>query len=245
MLKANYAMNLEGPNNVRELGGYYTEDGNCTQKGQFLRGDNPSLITTKDCDELYHYGVRLQIDLRSEYECTKSPSNLKGFKDIEYYNFPLLDNINSNQGNAKLPDSMADLYIDLLENSQQKFRDIFKLILQYPQECVFFNCTAGRDRTGTMSLLILKSANCSNETIITDYLATDWNLRVELKKIWDDLKENKKLEPDFKNPMENPRLAMEKTLAHFDKTYGTIEHYFSHIGLSEKEIEGIKRKIVK
>lgn len=238
---ANYAMNLEGPNNVRDLGGYSTLDGKYTKKGQFLRGDNPALITVKDCEDLYHYGVRAQIDLRSGYECDKAPSGLIGYKDVKYHHFAMLDNINSNPGDAKIPDSMSEIYINLLENKQESFRDIFRLILQYPEACVFFNCTAGRDRTGVMALLILKLANCSNDTIIADYLATDWNIRVELQEM---LEEVKKYCADAKNPMKEPRLAIEETLQFFDKTYGTADNYFLQIGLSEPEIAGVKRKIV-
>lgn len=136
---------------------------------------------------------------------------------------------------------MSEIYINLLENRQASFRDIFRLILQYLKECVFFKCTAGRDRTGVMALLILKLANCSNDTIIADYLATDWNIRVELQTMWEEVKQYC---ADAKNPMREPRPAIEETLRFFDSTYGTADHYFLRIGLSEQEVAGVKRKIV-
>ena len=242
MPRANYPMNLEGPNNVRDLGGYLTQDGKYTKWGQFLRSDNPNKITPKDCEDLYNYGVRLQVDLRSDFECEKQPSNLKGFKDIEYANFLMMDNMNSNQGDIKLPDKMSDIYIDLMDNAQDRYKAIFKLILKHADDCVLFNCTAGRDRTGTTAMLLLKIANCSNAQIIADYMTTDYNIRDDMKKMMEMFKERGM--DDSMKLMEDPRTDIEETVAYFDKKYGTGENYLVQIGLTADEIAGLKKKLV-
>ena len=39
---------------------------------------------------LYNYGIRLQIDLRSDFEIEQQPSSLIGYKDIEYIRIDLM-----------------------------------------------------------------------------------------------------------------------------------------------------------
>ncbi|MCL1914523.1 MAG: tyrosine-protein phosphatase [Eubacteriaceae bacterium] len=241
MPRANYAMNLEGPNNVRDLGGYPTKDGKSTKWGQFLRSDNPNKITPKDNEDLYAYGVRMNIDLRSDFECEQQPSNLNGYQDVKYYNFMMMDNMNSNQGDIKLPDTMAEIYIGLIQDAQERYKQIFELIAA-EEGCVLFNCTAGRDRTGTTAMLLLKLAGVPDEWIVEDYLATDWNIREDLKKMME-LFKDRGLDDSMKM-MENPQKAIEDTIEFFNTTYGTMENYLDIIGCSTDVVDALKAKLV-
>ena len=235
-------MKLDGPSNVRELGGYPTLEGKLTRHGQFLRSDNPASLSPGDCDLLYRYGVRAQIDLRSDFECKHLVSRLKRYKDIFYCNIPLLDNLHSNQGNMQTPDSLGEVYIALLDHAAEEFASIFRLMLRYPDDCVLFNCTAGKDRTGTIAMLLLKAAHCPNDVIVADYAATYANIQHTVEESLKfyrarGLEINKAL-------MRSDPVEMEKALEYLGKTYSTIENWFAGIGLTEEEIGALRRKLV-
>ena len=74
--KVNEPLPLKGTRNVRELGGYPTEDGKTTKDKVFLRADNLKKLTKKGRNYLYDYGVRLVIALRSDAEIKRGADKI-------------------------------------------------------------------------------------------------------------------------------------------------------------------------
>ena len=84
--------------NVRDLGGYETQEGYYTKSHKYVRSTCPSGISDDLKEQFYQYGIRTVIDLRSDYELVHQPHSLKGYKDIEYYHINLLQNENMSVG---------------------------------------------------------------------------------------------------------------------------------------------------
>ena len=61
-------LQVESMTNIRDLGGYETQSGYYTKSHKFIRSTNPSKLTDEEKEYLYNYGIRLQIDLRSDFE---------------------------------------------------------------------------------------------------------------------------------------------------------------------------------
>ena len=55
-------------NNVRDLGGYETQEGYYTKSHKYVRSTCPSGISDDLKEQFYQYGIRTVIDLRSDYE---------------------------------------------------------------------------------------------------------------------------------------------------------------------------------
>ncbi len=165
---------LSGAMNIRDLGGYPTTDGGYTKKGVYYRSDSLHDLTAEDIAALKSFGVTMQVDLRSQQEVLLKPSKLQGVPGIDYYNIGLLDHIQSSNF-ENLPESMAALYIDLLDQNHNKFADIFRLLLSSEGICIF-NCTAGKDRTGVLSMLLLRLVSVDEDMIAADYAVSAANL---------------------------------------------------------------------
>ena len=65
----NVPLMLDGPQNIRELGGYETASGGCTKNGVFLRGDSTHTLTVRDLEALRNLGVTLVYALTTRSEC--------------------------------------------------------------------------------------------------------------------------------------------------------------------------------
>lgn len=241
-IRANQPMRLEGSKNTRELGGYSTVNGINTINGAFLRSDKPSSFTERDQEILYRYGVRLVLDLRSQGEIDHEPCVLKGYQDIEYVHVPLIDNIQSDPTKLNLPASLGETYITLVDGSKKSFYTAFCAMLRHRDDCVFFNCTGGKDRTGVMSMLLLKLAGVPDEIVIADYAATYFNLKEEMDQYLAAMKEMNMQVPVYLM-MSEPE-NMKTALAHLHSTYGTVEAYLEEIGLKHQEIQGLKQKLL-
>lgn len=91
---------------------------------------------------------------------------------IDYRVVSLYDGIHSAMFEGKLPDSLGEMYIELLEESKERMAELFRLFLSATGASLF-HCAAGKDRTGVVAMLLLKLARVPDETIILDYSVTE------------------------------------------------------------------------
>lgn len=148
---------LQNACNVRELGGYPVKDGGQTVYHRFLRADDISALTDEDTDFLLGYGVRIVVDLRSDAEAEKFPDCLMGIEGVEYVRIPFLGRDVTDATQVRAEDiemGLGTLYARMLENKEVS-REIFTAIEKAPEGCILFHCTAGKDRTGVMAMLLM------------------------------------------------------------------------------------------
>ncbi len=241
MSKINKPLKLEGTENTRELGGYPTVDNRRTKNRVYLRSDGTNNLTDKDIIKLKDYGLSLVIDLRSKAEIEKFPSVFKNLEGVIYENVPMLDGLTSMVEIDKIPKSMYELYIGLLDNGKEDFYKIFKLILEN-DGLILFSCTAGKDRTGVLAMLILQLANVSDEIIVKDYGVSYGNLKKFVEK-----RKNYLIGTDIKIPMyflESNEEDMKKTLETFHEKYTDAKEYLLEVGLTEEELDVLNDRFI-
>ena len=99
------------------------------------------------------------------------------------------------------------------------------------------NCSAGKDRTGVVSAILLSLCGVSRKDIIYDYMIT----KVCNKERFDLLHKNfPEVDMNIVIPKER---YMQEFLDMFKERYGNAEAYLLEIGLVESEIRKIKHKL--
>lgn len=231
---------LEGSRNTRDLGGYQTADGQTTRFHRFLRSDALSSLSEADRSVLLAYGLCCAIDLRSEVEHQNFPAALRSCPEVEFVTVPLSDGVNDKSG--VLPRGMGEMYTGLLDRAGAALSQVYRAALRHPEGCVLFNCTAGKDRTGTVAMLLLKLAGVPDEDVVRDYAATERYARPwrESQAELEQYLHIRVPEHVFRSQPENMRQA----LAHLQTVYGGAEPYLRHIGLSGAETAALRRMLV-
>lgn len=243
MQKISMPFLLNGAKNVRELGGYRTKDGAVTKHHSLLRGDSLHNLSEADCRFLYDYGVRCIIDLRSPDESFRNPDRLQDlYQDITYIQVPIQDYIRGNRYSEEFPPSMWQLYCWFLDDGRVHFYKIFEAIMKHPDSCVLFHCSGGKDRTGTLAMLLLKLAGVDDQTIIDDYAVTEEFMKDIFPKQVAELESRGLVVPFY--IMESPPENMQITLQHLYNVYDNIENYFTYIGFTKEQISQLKYKLV-
>lgn len=234
---------LENAHNVRELGGYPVKGGGQTAYHRFLRADDLSALTDNDMAFLMAYGVSMVIDLRSDDEAQKAPDRFDGAAGIQYRRIPFLgrdlaDIMQASQADAAL--GLGALYASMLEN-KAVVKKLFEAIEQAPEGCIMFHCTAGKDRTGVLAMLLMSLAGADRQDCITNYEQSYINLTRKA---------------EFTQMSEAALLAkyqilmysLPETIAncydYMTQTYGSAEAYLKECGLSEHQLEHIKRRLL-
>ncbi|KAI2778433.1 protein-tyrosine phosphatase-like protein [Daldinia loculata] len=117
-------------------------------------------------------GVKRVFDLRSPEERAGAPDPaLQGVENtwIESTrpdSTPELDHFVGGEGE----DGYREMYLEVIDVYQESWKAILEHVRDRPSDPFLVHCTAGRDRTGVLSGLLLALAGASQETIILDYL---------------------------------------------------------------------------
>ena len=129
---------------------------------KYIRSDAPYKLTDDELGWLRANNITTVIDLRSESECKACPSILASAEGFSYRNMPV------SGGNAvpKTPADVPKSYIAMLDSQMD---DIINTILSAETNVLYF-CSAGKDRTGVVTAVLLQKLGYSTEYIIEDYL---------------------------------------------------------------------------
>ncbi len=152
---AERAVPLRHGSNFRDVGGYLTEDGRALRWGLIYRSAATPALSHDDISYISTLGIRAVVDLRSTEERRLAPSRLLN-SHIAY--------IASDYPFSALPDN----YETLLTTLAPQFKSVFYQLLKNNGATVF-NCTAGQDRTGVATALILSALGVPRRTILWDY----------------------------------------------------------------------------
>lgn len=149
--------------------------------------------------------------------------------------------MNSQDFQGALPESLSQMYIQLLDRSAPVFADIFRIMSEV-SGCVLFHCTAGKDRTGLCAMLLLSLAGVPDEVIIADYAASDGYLkeiilhqRLSLHKAGITVNEDL-----LHASPSNMRTALD----HLRHRYGNAETYLGGAGLTDREIRALYQRLL-
>lgn len=235
---------LEGLYNARDLGGYAVSGGKVTKFGRFIRADGTSRLTGSDLAFLREYGVTRSIDFRGEQEVQHSPSRLAGLDWLSYHNIPVF---NAQVAGTNLLEAFGPgfewgpLYIQMLEDHKDWAAACLSLAAE-STGAVLYNCTAGKDRTGLFTMLLLGIAGVSDPDIVADYTVS----QIYLRPLFEMLFRSHGGGPvDYSHPtFDTSPKNMEVLLAHIGAAYGSVPGYARACGVSETVLEKIREKLL-
>jgi protein-tyrosine phosphatase len=245
-------LDLEGAHNVRDLGGYRTEDGHRTRWGTFLRADGLHALTQQSQDALIDYGVRTVVDLRLTRELDREPDVLAGRPEVKYHHENVLGDEYQEADfpdRGKPADRLIDIYMMALDERQPALRRALGVLAEPTGPGGMYYCTAGKDRTGIVSALLLGLAGVPGDTIAEDYgLSARFLIDryFELLAAGEATTDRPHGEITWQTYQDDfcPPDAMRRVLQHLDDRYGDIESYVRSIGVTSAEIEAIRTAFV-
>ncbi|MFK8056891.1 MAG: tyrosine-protein phosphatase [Saprospiraceae bacterium] len=175
---------LSGSNNFRDVGGIPTKDGRFVRWGQIYRSDRLSALTDKDLKYLESLGLKTVYDFRSETEVAEDPNILPQIEGLDYINEPIYFDVEdtTNVRERILSGEMStveagDILVEgnrlFATEMSQRFKPFVDCLLGGKGPIVY-HCTSGKDRTGFATLLLLSAINVGRDTIVEDYLLSNY-----------------------------------------------------------------------
>ena len=242
---------LDGPRNFRDLGGYPTSRGGTTRWGRIYRSDRLDGMSGRDHDVLEMLGVDVVFDLRSSIEIETAPYYLPD--GIERVHLPLSsDQVRARPMLQRIIDGdlrsysagdMAAGYMRILAAFGSSFAAMVERVAT--GATVVTHCTAGKDRTGLVSMLLLGLAGVNDGDLLDDYEISDRYRESGLSDTYADTIREHGLDPDdFAAMFSSPRSVMRDTLDGIRSRWGSIEGYLDQAGVSADTLEAARRALV-
>ncbi|WP_114241672.1 tyrosine-protein phosphatase [Dyella sp. C9] len=229
---ASRLVGLQGALNARDLGGLKGTHG-AVPSDRFIRTADLSRLTDADKATLAKRGVALDIDLRTTDEATKAPDALANDPRFKYVRISLMGDKPLDM--SHMPGSLGVLYAKALDEDQAQFKQVFEAMAAQKDGAVLYHCSAGKDRTGMISALLLSLAGVKRDDIVHNYAISAYYLKpmMSAPQTAAMLKQNPALAPLMGTPPE----AMAQFLDALQKQYGGAQAYLRKIGVSDSDVQ--------
>ena len=209
--------------NARDLGGWKTKDGKTVKYRMIYRGGRlqaSTLTSKRGKDDLKAQGIKAQLDLRGKSDVLSAAAT-------DYMDFcaPVIE----------------EGYTQMLRDDGAKVKECFEFVAKCVKENkpVYYHCSLGRDRTGTLSMILLgvlgvNEGDISKEYELTQFAPYGWatsegesskmTRRVDYKGAANYIWEN----------------FAKKTDGTYDEFSVGMEKYLLSIGVSQETIDGFR-----
>jgi protein-tyrosine phosphatase len=172
---------LEGTMNCRDIGGYVGDGGRRVRWGCVYRSDNLAGLTADDVAHLGALGVKVVVDFRHDVEVENAPTPPLG-AHVETLRLPIggeaaegremLDRVLAGEFDGLDAEWFADIYVQMLEAGASEFGRVVAMAADPANHALLFHCTAGKDRTGMASALLLRTLGVAEADVLDDYELT-------------------------------------------------------------------------
>ena len=155
-------VSLEGARNFRDIGGYATSDGRRVRRGLLFRSDALAQLTESDYQALARLNIETVCDFRQDWEKQRAPTRWPGRNAPELLSLPNPAQAGPSYlellANGATAADMAAYMLRGYETNVAEYAPSYAATLRRivnSDRPVLYHCTAGKDRTGLFTALLL------------------------------------------------------------------------------------------
>lgn len=252
-------LNLEGAVNFRDLGGYRTRDGRQVRWGRLFRSDDLAELSRSDVVALSRLGIRLVCDFRTLDVQREEPDRSIESGATEALALPIeqvgvepsaMRTAIRTGGIAALQieQLMLRSYESFVTEEQAAWSAMFARLADPASLPALVHCTAGKDRTGFASALVLLALGVPEATVFEDYLLTNYYQRDFLAFVlrWTPLYSFFRTDPEDLRPLLEARPEyLQRSLDTIAARYGTLDAYLSEgLGITPEERRALETNLL-
>jgi len=240
---------LQGAINFRDVGGYVTKEGKHVKWGKIYRSAAINKLTEQDLQKLQSLHLAYVLDFRGPYEVQAAPDKVPtgatrislpaGSENIGDSNYM------KNMVKSMRNDSSLLQFYSGLTPFQARYTPLFDELLQVNTDsALLFHCTAGKDRTGIAAALVLYALGVDEQTIMQDYLATNYYRKTENERSIKGMMQLYNMdEATARGMMDAKPVYLQATFRSIEKQYGSMDNFLEkELGLTPSKRKALQKK---
>lgn len=242
--------------NIRDIGGYATEDGRFVRWNRVYRSGGLDSISDADLAKLFELDLQLICDLRSVEEVEEYPDRLPEEGEAVYMHLPpKAETRVSRQVSAVLRHRndlgglLREIYTGvMIDQNARIFGTVLRKLARPDLLPALIHCAAGKDRTGIAIALLLRVLGVSEELVVADYTLSNHAHEQIVKLSHGGLVQLRRL--GLSDAAVQPLLLADAAiiraaLAHVDARYGGVQRYLiDAAGLDEHVLEALRNNFL-
>jgi protein-tyrosine phosphatase len=262
-------LDLDGAENVRDVGGLPTVDGRRVQAGRLIRSDSLQELTDADVALLVEdVAVRSIVDLRTGVEVrAEGPGPMTRVPGVKIHHLSLFPEAGHHTDAGAADDEAADdapvvlpwqnhereadvthrgatgIYLRYLDDRADSIIAALRVIAGNDGATIV-HCAAGKDRTGVVVACALAEVGVTREAIVADYARS----AERIERIYDRLAARRTYRDDLdRNDIDKhrPRAAtMERLLDAVDELHGGVPAWLRAHGWTDDDAVALRRRLL-
>lgn len=256
---------LQSLPNTRDLGALVTEDGRHILPRRLLRSGSLYHISLTDQDVLTEeYRLTEVIDLRTKQEILEKPDTV--MEGVTYHEIPIIDEetlgisqegLSRSANLLKLMQNRNMIPEEFIESqyrnfvtdqySVKQYARFMDILLHHEEGAILWHCSAGKDRVGVGTALLLSALGVPREVIREDFLKTNLYLEEEMQhmvryletktivdsKVMDKIRVLYKVKGEY----------LDTVFETIDQEYGSIDYFMKKaLYLNPRAVDTLKNK---
>ncbi len=238
---------FEGCFNFRDIGGYPTADGRRVRWGRYFRAGRQDRMSEQDLEKIRELGIATQIDLRKPDEVRDQGRGPLEAMGATYHNIAVIPEGGTDQLSRLVGDTgiSGKRYLAYLEFGPDSWIGMFEIFARAGSQPIVLHCTAGKDRTGVSTALLLCVLGVDRALIEADYVLTNRDVARQV-----DFIENTIGLPEGMNREIMMRVAgvPEDAIGDFldglEERWGSPLEYLRSIGISDATMEAVREEFL-
>jgi protein-tyrosine phosphatase len=234
---------LEGAVNFRDLGGYAAGAGSRTRWRTLFRADGLGELTEADLSMFRMLGIRTVIDLRSGSELERGRFDVDAHP-VAFHHFPFIEELPDAQEFDRQPGLLGSQYQEILRDAGCQILAALEVLATPEALPAVFHCTAGKDRTGVLSAIVLSLLGVDEPTVVADYALSGAAMLRLRAKLMVKYPEGRETLESIDEVFSADPAQMEQLLDHLRELYGSVASYVAGLGAGPGLVDGLRAALL-
>jgi protein tyrosine/serine phosphatase len=249
-ITASRSISMDSVQNMRDLGGYFDPDGKMTRWGKVYRSGDLSNLSKDDNKRLDNLHIHTIIDLRTDSEVSREPIHYKK-ANVIHIPIPmghiedvptLIREERMLKGDVNV--YLEDCYLQFVANDNAQWNKVLSIFQDQDSYPILLTCSEGKDRSGYASALLLSLLGIPEETMMSDYMASNDDIDI-LRYASDADTMSTNVQEAVTILLTANESLMKICLQKIKKEYGSMDSYLKkELGMNEKKTNRIKRALL-
>jgi protein-tyrosine phosphatase len=159
---------------------------------------------------------------------------------VAFHHFPFIDELPDAQDFDRRPGLLGTQYLEIVRDAGTQILGALEVLAAADALPAVFHCTAGKDRTGVLSAIVLSLLGVDEPTVVADY-ALSGAAMVRLRaKLIAKYPEGRETLENIDEVFSADPAQMEQLLDHVQAQYGSVGAYVEGLGAAPGLVERLR-----